>query len=189
MSRNSFYANQEVERESMRILWPFLEAKSADGRFVLTEKGRLGRELQRAYGDVFMQTGAGAICAVECKAERENRHGNLFLESWSNRHRFTVGWLYTLNADVLLYHFLASDELYCVPFSALRKWCFHHTDGRPRLFSGQWRERMQSRHEQLNDTWGWCVPIDVLRAEVPGFKEFNARTGQEVAQADLWGAA
>lgn len=175
----------------MAILRPFIESRSLDGKFILTEKGRLAKEIQRQYGDVFMQTRNGGFAAVEVKAERENNHGNLFLETWSNRKWFTQGWMYTLDADILLYHFIREDELFVMSFPELRRWAWWHAQSRARLWA--FPERQQRQHEQMNDTWGVCAPIVVLSRELKTFRQFVASTGEPVIagesrQGMLWSA-
>jgi hypothetical protein len=54
-----------------------------------------------------------------------------------------------------------------VPFDRLRTWAFH--DGRIYLYP----ERMQSKYDQMNDTWGRCVPISVVLREVSNCREYQ----------------
>jgi hypothetical protein len=155
----------EVETEAMKDVVPFLHAHSHKGRFVLTNKGRLSKELQKQYGDAMAETSVG-ITAVEVKAEFENKYGNLFLETWSNRERFTPGWMFTLNADYLLYYFLTERQMLSIRFPLLRRWAFHEG----RIY--EYEEKCQAKYSQRNDTWGRCVPIDVVREEVT-FNEYQ----------------
>lgn len=157
---NGFDKARDVERRSMEILRPFIQQRAYNGQYVVTSKGPLARELQKTVGDVLFNSDSETIYSIEVKAEEANEYGNLFLETWSNRHRFTVGWMFTLNADLLLYHFLREDELYKIPFAKLRKWAFHDN----RIFS--FPERKAQKYDQLNDTWGRCVPISVLSREL-----------------------
>lgn len=153
---NAFDEARTVEQRSLGILRPWIRQRAFNGQFVVTAKGPLARELQCSVGDMLYNADADTIYAAEIKAEETNKHGNFFLETWSNRSRFTVGWMYTLRADLLLYHFLEQDELHVIQFERLRKWAFH---------AGQiykFPERVQAKRDQLNDTWGRCVPIDLL---------------------------
>lgn len=101
---------------------------------------------------------------VELKAEENNKHGNFFLETWSNKPRETRGWLYTNQADWLYYHFLDMNVVYCMSFHKLREWI-----ETPRFFACP--ERRQGKRKQLNEAWGRCVPIGVLqRALHPDFE-------------------
>jgi hypothetical protein len=151
---------RNIERISLQILRPFLQQRAFNGQYVVTSKGPLARELQRSVGDMLYNKDAETIYSVEVKAEQENEHENFFIETWSNRARFTTGWVYNLNADFLFYHFLKDDELYIIPFQKLRRWAFHDR----RIYG--FPERKQSKYDQLNDTWGRCVPIGVATREL-----------------------
>ena len=154
-----------VEDRALNDLMPFLEQKSFNGRFVLTSKGRLSKFLQKEIGDVVLNTSLKNVASVEIKSEQENKYGNLFLETWSNRQRFTVGWMYTLNADFLFYYFIENRQLFICNFQALKKWAFIDSN----IY--KYTEKPQSKYTQLNDTWGRCVPINILKNEVC-FKEY-----------------
>lgn len=184
---NAFAAGQKVEQRSMAILAPFIQARAYDGRYVLTSKGRLARELQRSVGDALMNTDAETVVAVEVKAEERNTHGNLFLETWSNLSRFTHGWLHTLNTDLLLYHFIEDDELWVANYPRLRTWAFRER----RIYV--YPEREQGKYDQLNDTWGRCVPIPILVRDI-GMRLFRPSTGAEIdprkeRQPDMFSSA
>lgn len=178
MSHNSFRTCQDVEQRSLEILRPFIELRCHNGQYVIVEKGRLAKELQQSYGDLFFNSANdGGIYTVELKAEETNRWGNLFIEIWSNRSRWNLGWLYKLNADILLYHFLEQDEFHVMSFPELKRWLWDHESGhKPRIY--QYAPRVQSKHQQLNDTWGACVPIAHLRSGLATFKTYRASTGE-----------
>lgn len=161
---SGFEAGRNIERISLDILRPFIQQRSFNGQYVVTSKGPLSRELQKSVGDALYNSDAETVWSVEIKAELENKHGNFFLETWSNRGKFTPGWMLTLNADLLLYYFIENDQLYSIPFNRLRKWSFH--EGRIYVFP----ERKQSKYDQLNDTWGRCIPITTLVGEL-GIRE------------------
>lgn len=158
---NAFDQAKTVEARSMAILRPVIQQRAWNGQYVVTAKGPLARELQKTVGDALYNSDAETIYAVEVKAEETCRYGNFFLETWSNRRLFTAGWMFHLNTDLLLYHFLEEDLLYRIPYGRLRAWAFH--EGRIYAFP----ERKQSKYAQLNDTWGRCVPIEVLARELP----------------------
>lgn len=161
----------EVETIAMRDVVPFIASHSQ--RFVLTNKGRMSEEIQKRYGDAIAETDKG-IHTIELKAERENKHGNLFLETWSNRRWFTLGWMFKVSGvDILLYYFLTERYMISVSLPKLRKWAFHEQ----RIYS--FPERCQNKYSQMNDTWGRCVPIEVIRNEV-GIREykFEGKPGQ-----------
>jgi hypothetical protein len=169
----------------MALLEPFLE--EADNRWVLTEKGVLGRFLQETCGDLLLNDRHGRLWGVECKAE-ESFTGNLFLEEWSNRNLTDLashaergcnpGWLYKVRADLIFYHFLDRDALVVLNTFALKRWAFVATSkkrgeraGRiaPEQLTGRMWDfpiRPQGKYDQLNDTWGRTVPLHVLESEM-----------------------
>lgn len=158
---NAFEDACQVEAESLAILEPYLAAKSDGGKYVRTAKGRLAKELQRTYGDVLMQGAEGAVYAVELKAEQANKYGNVFLEEWSNRSRYKRGWMEDLRVDFLLYHFIESDELLVFDFQALKRWAYCCEKGQiPNLY--KYPMKPQGARNQMNDTWGVCVPISQI---------------------------
>jgi hypothetical protein len=180
---NGFQGARAIEAKGMAVLEPFLMEKS-DGRLVLLEKGPLARVLQESLGDGILQAGAGGRSwSVEIKVEQTDSP-NLFLETWSNRNLesreshiergSTPGWMLKLRADLLLYYFLDSDRLYVFDLFRLQRWAFGHKasarDGQIYRFP----EKLQGRWQQLNDTWGRCVPLTVLRDEV-GYRLVNPR--------------
>lgn len=164
---NGFDAARTVEQRSLKILLPFVQQRAFNGQYVVTSKGPLARELQKTVGDVFYNSDPETIYSAEIKAEESKKHGNFFLETWSNRARFTLGWMFNLKTDLLLYYFLEEDELYAIPFLKLRKWAFH--DGR--IY--QYPERQQAKYDQLNDTWGRCVPCQTICRELKLAEPFS----------------
>jgi hypothetical protein len=158
---SAFQSARMVEVESMTILRPYLKEKT-DGQLVWNDKGPLAMALQETVGDMLFTNKQGFLRSVEVKAESRYT-GNLFLETWSNRNLSNrhshaergsnPGWMFKLKADLLLYHFLDRDELHTLDFFALKQWAFSE--------GNLWRyeEKPQSRRDQLNDTWGRCVPI------------------------------
>jgi hypothetical protein len=186
---NAFRTASLVESRGLSVLLPWLEERSYGGRLVHLAKGRLAEELQREVGDLVLNTDAETFHSIEVKCEEENRTGNLFLETWSNRKRFKRGWLDHCNADWLLYYFLGSDELYRVSLPRLKQWAlidknlFRSAAGL--LPDFQFKEKCQGKYNQLNDTWGVCVPIPVLKQEV-GLKRIEPGPAAWVKQ---WGDA
>lgn len=123
--------------------------------------------IQKFEGDVLVLRGKSAKY-VEFKCEEENKHGNLFIETWSNLSRENRGWYYKCQASWLWYYFIDDDELYCVEMDKLRRWgTAPGRSGDCHLFD--FPERQQRKREQKNDTWGRCVPIETLSRECEGF--------------------
>jgi hypothetical protein len=179
---NAFDDTRLVEQRSLKILRPFIQQRVFNGQFVVTSRGPLARDLQVTVGDIVYNSDAETCWGLEIKAEDSNKHGNFFFETWSNRERFTPGWMFSLNTDLLAYHFLEDDELYVIPFQKLRRWAFGFgaEDGHIYVFP----ERKQTKRTQLNDTWGRCVPIEILTAELglrPPFKPLTELGGYDAA--------
>lgn len=183
----AFDESKRVEAEAFAILRPYLSER-ADGRLVVTSKGTLSRWLQESVGDVLVNIGDDEkLFAIELKAERRHT-GNLFLETWSNKNLNTrnshaerggnPGWMWKIRADILLYYFLDTDLLYSIDVLHLKRWAFGYmregerVDGRLYDF-----EEKLVRCDQLNDTWGRCVPISVLLSEMRAgsVKQTNVR--------------
>jgi len=157
--------SNEIERQGRDILFPYLQHRAKNKQAVLTEKGRLSFEFQTTVGDALYNNSKGNIIGVEFKVEAENKHGNFFLETWSNltfdsRYR-KPGWLYTLHTDYIWYYFLNTDQLYIIDFSKLFHWAFSKGG---RVFD--FPEKEQNKYNQKNATWGRCVPIETVKSEV-----------------------
>lgn len=188
MIDNAFDQACETEKHSLKIILPWLEIHS--NSFVMTSKGRLSKELQKKYGDVFIQHKQGAIFTVEIKSENKWT-GNLFLETFSNGSTYNPGWMYTLNADLLFYHFMDCNLLYIIKLDILKAW-FFFGNGRKivtdlnnnlvvqdaQYVPGYQRfpQKRQNKYNQKNDTWGVCVPIEIISQEVCGIKIISLNT-------------
>ena len=169
-----------VEAEGVDDLVRFLGQQGDDGRFVLTNKGRLATDLQLAYGDAFVSRD-GNFYACEFKVERRFT-GNFFIETWSNRSRFRRGWLDHLDADLLLYYFTDSCELFVIPFPRLKRWAFGGDSPNERLHD--YRHVCQHKYEQKNDTWGRLVPVAVIHASDVGFRYWRKDASGEFVRED-----
>lgn len=182
---NTFERCNLLAVRSQAELLPFLEQRG--NRWILTDKGRLGEFLQKTVGDVVLNDQAGRMWTVEMKAEGRFT-GNLFLEIWSNFNFRDYGsyvgfgprpgWLLTMSADILFYHFPNEDRLFTMSLPALQRWAFCHQSanlsepdarGKRSRLSGRvfdFRQVEQSAHQQKNQTVGAIVPIDVLKREM-----------------------
>lgn len=161
-----------VGLDGMTRIRPFLEENSSG--LVVTDKGNLARYVQEVMGDIIMNAKKdGRMWTVEVKTEKRHT-GNLFLEEWSNRNLNDLskhamvgsnrGWMDKLRTDVLLYYFMDMDYLYIINFLALKRWAFGYKDREPNLH--RFRQLTQSKYNQLNDTVGRIVPINVLMSEM-----------------------
>lgn len=178
---SAFDTCSRVEDQGVALLLPWLDEQAQQHRVVRIAKGALAKALQQIVGDFLMTTRDGGMSGIELKVEQQGRD-RLFLETWSNRNLETrerhaeigsnVGWLYKSRADVLLYYFLSTDELYALSMFRLQQWAFGAGDVPPRLYA--FPEVGQSKYRQMNDTRGRPVSIDLLRREV-GLKKFSVR--------------
>ncbi len=194
---NAFEECRSIEARSFEILRAWFDTHTDDGRYVLTDKGRLARFVQQTMGDVILQR-HGAMWCVEVKAEQQKSQ-NFFLEQWSNlkpaEGYYTQGWMSKLDSDLLLYHFIDADELWVIAFPRLQQWAYYATSwntpgGRGRLYD--YPLKPQGRHTQKNKTWGRCVPIADLIADGVPVKLFHPSdaSGEDVptpAQLSLIG--
>lgn len=156
---SAFFQASEIEARGIELLMPWFRKRAMDGSVVKTNTGRMSMHLQTHAGDLLLNsTKTGDLLSFEVKVEAENKYKNLFLEEWSNRKRETQGWRYKLtDTDYLAYFFLAERELYIAPWPKLNAWCARNLkEGCPYTL------KQQRKYNQLNDTWGWCVPIGVL---------------------------
>ncbi len=166
---NSFEAASAVEARGMTILLPYLDA-AADGRLVITNKGMLSRYLQLIAGDVLINDRNLVLWSIEVKVEAKTT-GNLFLETWSNRnledkanhasHGSNPGWLIHSRADLLLYYFLDTDDLYIIKLFKLKRWAFGHGEQSGEIY--RFPEVSQSKYHQKNDTHGRLVSLSALK--------------------------
>lgn len=150
----SYELTRNLERIAMERVGQYAIKFADDGKVYWHE----GKELQKELGDMSFAYQGKTYC-VELKAEQKFT-GNLFLETWSNRSRWTIGWMYTTKADKLWYYFIDNDELYYANVETLRDWCFGSGDGAGQIYKH--RELKQSKYAQKNDSWGRIVPIETL---------------------------
>ena len=157
----AFDACLSVEARAMKILEPIIAAYY-DSHVRASGNGKLVKWIQQNMGDVLARNPPNAADIVDVKSEETNKHGNFFLESWSNKARGKRGWMFTAHYTKLWYYFLDTSELFIIDFARLKTWAVERITDFP--------EREQNKYDQLNDTWGRCVPIGVIRNEV-GFDE------------------
>lgn len=157
---NAFVKCSEVEKRAMAALIPYANKHNAQ---LFMTNGQM--YIQKVYGDMITKLSDGRHQIVELKTEQSNKYGNLYLENWSNKTRSTPGWMQICQADWLWYYFIDSNELYQVKFDSLKDWAFKRNG------VDQFKERLQHKTEQLNSTWGWCVPIAHLaKQRLEGWK-------------------
>lgn len=184
---NGFNKACTVEAEGLARVYAFLKVQTDDGRYVRIEKGRLAAQLQQEIGDVLMNR-EGSLYSAEVKIE-QHFTGNLFLETFSNAmpERLKPGWLFTNQADLLLYHFLDRPRsLFVASLPRLKGWAFRRR-GRNGCVGSlcAFEEKQQTKYDQLNVTVGRIVPVAVLKEEA-GMKELDIETGGAVPEEQAW---
>lgn len=150
-----------TEEAGYRLIKPYLE-KTFDEYVFVNSKRRstLLKLFQTNFGDLIVRKGDD-LYFIDLKTERENKYHNFFLETWSNKSRNKAGWFVPevgINADFIFYVFLNEKCFYIIDLAKARKWAYADNQ------LERYPERKQSKHNQLNDTWGRCVKIKDLTA-------------------------
>jgi len=165
-SISSYTDSKETERKGRIELVEFFSQVFPDTELTFFDKGKHVVYLQKNYGDGSF-THDGNYYIFELKTEEERKWGNFFLEAWSNMSHQTKGWIHYINPDCLYYNFLEEEILYIIPWDELKEWAFDKKQ------IGKYDLKAQNECDQLNDTWGHCVPIEIITAEVPGVKTWQ----------------
>jgi hypothetical protein len=142
-----------------------------------------GRDAEfQSYGDLIVKRPNSIKHElVELKIEQTNKHGNLFIETWSNKSWFNPGWIYKSKADLLFYYFLEQDELYTMSMVDLKKFVFKVNDQKQLMAFGKYKERQQSKHSQPNLTCGLCVPIPDLLQQPGLLRQHSPKASMSIA--------
>lgn len=153
---NSYKYCQKVEEMGYELVKPYLRENFDEWVYVNTiERNELILAFQQNFGDLIVKKDK-SIYFIDLKTENEDKYGNLFLETWSNKKRNTAGWFSPelgVKADFVYYIFLQQKILYILDLPKLRKWAFEEGNIQ------RYPEKMQNKFDQLNDTWGRCVRI------------------------------
>lgn len=177
---NEFERASGVETDAVNELYPWLLAMCET-----VERTNFSRFLQKVWGD-FAVTKKGREYGIELKAEWAFT-GNLFLEMFSNMKWGTPGWMLTSQANLLFYFFGETGTLYVIRLQELRDWAFTvDVEGRQTL--DEYPLKRQNKYDQLNDTWGRCVPIHHL-VELIGVRVItraDRANMMERAVGELW---
>lgn len=179
---NAFDAARRLEARAWVHLRPFIDKHTSGLYAPVVGGGILAQTVQRTHDVDVLYFRGEELRGLELKCEERNKWGNFFLETWSNKSfgRARDGWMMTCNANTLLYYFLEDSQLFSIPFPQLWTWAFGDSAGdrRGNLLNGRFEEKAQKRYEQLNATFGCCVPIEVIGKEV-GFSEWRRQPSGE----------
>ncbi len=163
MTPTTFQTCLAIEVEGYQLIRPYLDRHCEEYVYINTSKRKdLYNLIQKNAGDLIFKVN-GEIYFADLKTEQSNRYGNFFLETWSNKSRNTPGWLdpkVGIQSDYLFYIFLEQKMMYSFNFPELRRWAYEQNNLK------RFPEKCQKKYDQLNDTWGVCVPIEKLVREV-----------------------
>ncbi len=105
--------------------------------------------------------------------------GRCFVEVFSNREHGTVGWLFTCQAQQIVFYWRDADVLIGMSMRALRHWMLNQQDGTLDSY-----KQIRVRQSGKNDTWGVCPSLDDLRAaQLEGWWEAKPKQELESARA------
>lgn len=114
-----------------------------------------GMKDQFSGKDLFITLNDGSQLSVEVKTELEDKYGNLFLETWSNKSSGRRGWIYTCKSDWFIYQFINESWGYMFETKNLQSW--FETCNVP--------EKPQRKWVQNNDSWGRPANIQLILAQ------------------------
>jgi hypothetical protein len=166
---NSFESACEIEASERGKIEELVMACSLRGHIAIDGVNMTAMHLQTLKGDYLISqelNGKPITLALEVKVDT-TRYGNFFLEEWSNKKFQTPGWMQTSQAD-LLWYFFANDGaiLYSIWFPGLKIWAYGN---KPNLY--KYAEKVQRTRQQMNDTWGRCVPRSTLERELKPLRQ------------------
>jgi len=167
---NDFNNSLRTEHKGKVIIYDWLDLKNNNYASIYDGFDSPDDKVMQKHGDciIFDKNGRGSW--VEIKIEEENKFGNFFIETISNknvRNEFehlerasTQGWFWSSRATWIFYYFLKSDELFAFRLFHLKRWLLSDDDGNPyHPIIDRYPEKPESKAIQKNDTWGRCVPI------------------------------
>lgn len=165
----AFDACLTVEEQGLEILAPIVP-EFYNQYVLIGGDSDLTVWIQENVGDMVARNPPSAPEIVDFKIEEFNKHKNFFLEMFSNKSRRTLGWFVTARYTKLWYFFLDTRQLFIIDFDSLKRWGRGPSKKGRRCRLIDFPLREQDKRKQMNDTWGRCVPIDVIREEV-GFDD------------------
>ncbi len=118
-----------------------------------------------------LKAGTTPLVKVEVKGDRNEKTGNLFFETKSNRDLNTPGCFMSSEADWMVYCFVNIGSIYVIPLKAARAWFLKNMNS--------FREVTTKSHrktENENSTWytvGRLVPRQRLVNEIAEVKLFR----------------
>jgi hypothetical protein len=135
--------------------WQVIEISTVVGVQGITD------QIQLLGCDYLLQTPKGVSVAVEMKCEKSNKYGNLFIELFSNTSPSRLGWGVTAGCDLLGYTFADDGITYFMNWPLVKNWGFKSQN----FFN--YPLKAQSKYQQKNIAYGFCVPIADLQYALP----------------------
>ena len=158
---DAYHKSLELEKWADSVIIPNLQNKG----WVVERLHEINSNpTYETCGDLRIKKG-DKVCIVELKAEEVEETGNFFMETWSHKKIGRKGWFRTCKAEYLLYIFKDTGNFYKMTFDEIRDFVSDNT--------WRYREVLQQKHKQENDTWGYCIPINTLRKQLRLFKKEN----------------
>jgi hypothetical protein len=168
-----------IEQVGRDLVRPLIESWIQPGCLWDTNSARQTALWQRFMGDYAGKTlGRDELVGIEVKTEQRYT-GNLFVESWSNKSHYRTrdGWIFTLNADVLVMVYLDVRAAMVMRLDKLKHWCLE--EGNLYRFPEKLVHR-SADGEQKNQTVGYPIPF-VAILEPVGITCYRMNGG------DTWG--
>ena len=143
---NSFIKASEIEKKGKERWWKQMGHP-------LEWRECVNKEENDTCGDCF-HIPSGEY--HEWKFEKFEKYGNFFFETFSNKSRNTVGWMFkSMEAKYLWYGFLNIGKVYLFDFIKLKEWFKEN--------HLSYKEKEQNKYDQYNDTWGRPVSIKIMK--------------------------
>jgi hypothetical protein len=144
---NSFTAASKIEKLGKERWWKKMNIISSEWRECVDKEENMN------CGD--------CLCIPlneyhEWKFEEEDRYGNFYFETYSNKSKNFPGWMFkNMKAQFLWYGFLDTGKVYLFDFIKLKEWFKENYL--------TYKEKPQGKYVQNNDTWGRPVSIKVMK--------------------------
>lgn len=163
------FRNDRAHSEQVRdtMLYPYFYRKYFQTeRIVYVGDTGCSLLIQQMGVDTIIQKPNGKTICIEEKIERYPGYTrtNFFLETARNRYgTYTLTWMHTGKADILLYAFVTEDDgldVYVIPFPALQTWFHQHSE--------RYKESTT-----IDGSIGRLVPIREVLRHVASVKQYH----------------
>jgi hypothetical protein len=135
--------------------WQVIEISTVVGVQGITD------QIQLLGCDFIIQNPKGVSAALEMKCEKSDKFGNLFFELFSNTSPTRLGWGVSAACDLMGYTFAEEKISYFMNWPKVKNWGFKNQN----FFN--YPLKAQSKYQQKNIAYGFCVPIADLHDALP----------------------